>query len=389
MTHQLLTGLRVVEVSAFIAAPLAGLTLAQLGAEVIRIDPPGGGIDAGRWPLAPDGRSLYWEGLNRGKRSVCLDLKTTHGQAALHGLLRGRDRDGGILLTNLNGPDYLSFDTLRAVRPDLIKVALRGNSDGTGAVDYTVNAAVGVPMMTGPEGHPAPVNNQLPAWDAAAGLTLATALLAALRARDRTGAAQRIEVALLDVATAFMSSIGAMAEAELTGADRPRIGNGVYGAYGDALPTSDGRWAMVVCVTSRHWRALVEASGIDAAGLAARTGQDLTTDAGRFASRGAITAALSDWSRGLTLAQLARALDAAHVLWGPYRTMTQMLAEDERLAVNPMIHWVEGPDSVRHRVAGSPIRPTDLAERGVPSATRLGADTDAVLAELGLSTAAA
>ena len=95
MTYQLLSGLRIVEVSAFIAAPLAGLTLAQLGAEVIRIDPPGGGIDAGRWPLAPDGRSLYWEGLNRAKRSVCLDLKSPDGQAALHALLRGAGATAG------------------------------------------------------------------------------------------------------------------------------------------------------------------------------------------------------------------------------------------------------------------------------------------------------
>lgn len=76
MPFSLLKGVKIIEVSAFIAAPLAGLTLAQLGAEVIRSDPVGGGIDASRWPLAADGTSLYWCGLNRAKQSVCVDLKT-------------------------------------------------------------------------------------------------------------------------------------------------------------------------------------------------------------------------------------------------------------------------------------------------------------------------
>ena len=145
---------------------------------------------------------------------------------------------------------------------------------------------------------------------------------------------------------------------------------------------------MVVCVTARHWRALVQASGIDEGALAARTGEDLSTDAGRFAARGAITAALTDWSRGLTLAALAQALDDARVLWGPYRTMTQMLAEDARLAANPMMHVTRGPDGVDYRVAGSPIRPVDGAE-GAPRTARMGADTEAVLAELGLGPAPA
>src|SRR5436305_7169144 len=76
----ILDGLRVVELSAFIAAPLGGATLAALGADVIRVDPPGGGIDIGRWPLGPDGRSLYWQGLNRGKRSLALDLRSAAGR---------------------------------------------------------------------------------------------------------------------------------------------------------------------------------------------------------------------------------------------------------------------------------------------------------------------
>jgi 2-methylfumaryl-CoA isomerase len=80
VAQALLDGLRVVEVSAFVAAPISGMTLAQLGAEVIRIDPIGGGADIRRAPLAPDGTSLYWAGLNKGKRSVALDLHSAEGR---------------------------------------------------------------------------------------------------------------------------------------------------------------------------------------------------------------------------------------------------------------------------------------------------------------------
>src|SRR5215831_17277305 len=101
----ILAGLRVVELSAFVAAPLGGATLAALGADVIRIDPPGGGIDIGRWPLH-GGRSLYWEGLNRGKRSVTLDLRSERGQE-IAARLAAR---AGTLLTNLPSRGALTYE---------------------------------------------------------------------------------------------------------------------------------------------------------------------------------------------------------------------------------------------------------------------------------------
>ena len=97
----ILSDLRIVEVSAFIAAPLGGMTLAQLGADVIRIDQIGGNIDAGRWPLAPDGTSLYWASLNKAKRSVCLALHKPEGQEIAQSLIRAPGENAGILLTNL------------------------------------------------------------------------------------------------------------------------------------------------------------------------------------------------------------------------------------------------------------------------------------------------
>ena len=351
-----------VEVSAFIAAPLAGLTLAQLGASVTRIDPPGGGIDRHRWPLAPDGSSHYFRELNRGKRLVEADLKSPEGQALLHERLREGGADGGILLTNLVGPPHLAHETLRAVRADLISVELTGHHDGAPAVDYTVNAGVGVPLATGPEGAHDPVNHMLPAWDGMAGLTLCTALLAALRARDRDGAARRIRVALADVAMHFLSATGVLAEAQ-DGAERPRLGNHVFGAFGHDLPTRDGRHVMVVAITGRQWRSLAEACGREAAlaRIAGTNGWDFGTDEGRYAGREAIVAELAHWSRSLDLAELLDILERHRVLHGPYRSFRQMLDEDPRAAgpgaggTNPMFRTVDEAGT-RRRVAGSPIR---------------------------------
>src|ERR1700738_4216936 len=93
--------LRVVESSAFIAAPLAGLTLAQFGADVIRVDMIGGGIDYGRLPLMPSGRSLYWTALNKGKRSIAVDLRRPEGRELVADLATSGGDGGGVLLTNI------------------------------------------------------------------------------------------------------------------------------------------------------------------------------------------------------------------------------------------------------------------------------------------------
>ncbi|HEX3513318.1 MAG TPA: CoA transferase, partial [Trebonia sp.] len=182
-----LAGLRIIEVSSFVAAPLGGMTLAQLGAAVIRVDPLGGAPDTTRWPLAPDGASLYWAGLNKGKRSVVLDLRSPDGQQAVADLVASSGPDGGIVLTNAGYP-WLSYEALRNVRPDLIHLRVTGKHDGAPAVDYTVNAAAGFPLATGDEATAGPVNHVLPAWDVACGLYAATGLLAAERHRRRTGA---------------------------------------------------------------------------------------------------------------------------------------------------------------------------------------------------------
>ncbi len=377
-----LAGMRVVEVSAFVAVPFAGTTLAHLGADVIRVDPLGGGIDANRWPVTEDGTSLYWNGLNQGKRSVALDLATEEGRETARRLATAPGEDAGILITNL-APGWLDLGDLRARRPDLIAVVLRGNPDGSIAVDYTVNAATGFPAVTG--AGPEPINHVLPAWDLLAGSLVVTAVLAAERHRSRTGEGQLVELSLADVALAAAGHLGFLAEAEVNDADRPALGNDVYGQYGRDFATSDGRRVMVAAFTPRQWRALVDATGTRAAmaALARRLGADFDDEAARFAARADISAILRPWFARRPLADVRAELDRHGVLWGPYQTFRQLLAEDPRASTaNPLFSRIDQPGAGAHLSPGSPLRFGGFGPGSARPAPVLGEHTAAVLAEL-------
>ncbi|RYI13617.1 MAG: carnitine dehydratase, partial [Acetobacteraceae bacterium] len=162
----LLKGMTVVEGAAFIAGPSCGLYLSQMGANVIRFDAIGGGPDSKRWPIGDQGQSLYWEGLNKGKRSIALNLGRPEGRELAQRLATSGD---GLFVTNFPVNGFLSYDALSALRSDLICLRVMGWSDGSPAVDYTVNASVGLPYMTGPADDTRPVNHVLPAWDLLAG----------------------------------------------------------------------------------------------------------------------------------------------------------------------------------------------------------------------------
>ncbi len=366
----ILDGLRVIEISAFVAAPLAGATLAAMGANVIRVEPPGGEIDAARWPVH-QGRSLYRAGLDRGKRSLAIDLRSTRGQELVAQLIRGGGSGGGIVITNLSGRGRMSYEHLAAGRPDLIMVQITGYPHGAAAVDYTVNAGVGFPWVTGPEGWAGPVNHVLPAWDVTTGVLAATAVLAAERHRRLTGAGQLVQLALSDVATAVAGHLGFLEEAKLVETPRGRYGNDLYGTYARDFRTRDGRYVMVCALTARQWRSLGEATALTHAfgTLEAMHGVDLRDEGERFRHRREISALLEPWIGARTLAEVAKAFDAVGVLWGPYRTFKELVAEDPT-AADPY---------------ASPIDFGAFERQKAPPAPTIGADTEHLLeTELGL-----
>jgi 2-methylfumaryl-CoA isomerase len=384
-TEGILDGLRVVEGSAFVAAPLGGMTLAQLGADVIRFDQIGGGLDYGRWPLAADGQSLFWAGLNKGKRSIALDLRSPQGRELASELVGAPGEEAGLFLTNFPARGWLSFERLRERREDLIMVALTGNPDGTSEVDYTVNPATGFPWATGPRNLAEPLNSVLPAWDVAMGTLAAVGLLAAERKRRRGGGGELVSLSLSDVAFAMVGNLGRIAEATLGGRDQAKDGNYLYGAFGHDFETRDGRRLMVVALTARQWTALREATRIEDAcrGIELATGHDLSTESGRFEARDLIVAILRPWFAARDLAEVREAFSGTGVSWGPYQTFRQLVEEDPRVSTrNPLFEEVECPGVGTYLMPGSPLRFAGVEPVPVRAAPRLGEHTEEILADV-------
>ena len=381
-----LGGLRVVETTSFVAGPLAGMTLAQLGAEVIRLDPASGPADAGRWPLDREGHSLFWSGLNKGVRSVALDFRSSEGQELASALITAPGEDAGLFVDNTIGREFLSWEALSAQRTDLVHVHIQGHPDGRPAMDYAVNPAYGVPMLTRQVDSERPINHVLPAWDIATGLLAVSGLLAGLHRRRQDGVGSRIDLALADVAAAHVAHLGWLAEAAERGGDRPRLGNHMFGAFGVDFACADGRRVIAVAITRQQWSDLVRLTGSTAVfdSLAESTGADLSVEGQRFEHRAIIEAVLAPWFAARTAAQVLNAAADSRVMVGEFRSPKEVVDAYRRGEESPVLVEVEqGGSPVL--TGTSPLR-WNRAYAVPRPAPDFGADTEWALADvLGLS----
>lgn len=377
--YRLLNGLQVIEASSFVASPTCGLYLAQMGADVIRVDPIGGGPDFHRWPVTDTNDSLYWENLNRAKRSLALDLARPEGREVLQDLVRKT----GQFVTNFPAKGFLAHETLAAGRPDLITVRVMGWANGAPALDYTVNNAVGYPLLTG--NGPEPVNHVLPAWDLLTGAYAAFALLAALRRRDATGEGGEVRLPLSDVAIGTVANLGSIAEIMVTGEDRPRLGNTVFGLFGRDFLTRNGVRTMIVVVTHRQWANLLGVLGLaDAvAALEQDLGVSFAADDGlRYLHRDRLFPIFEAAIGARSHADLSAAFDGAGIVHSAYRTMREAVADPALVAENPVFGDCANPSGATYPAAGAfATLPGSVREAPRP-APRNGEHTEAVLADL-------
>ena len=383
--YDLLKGLRVVEGSAFVAAPTCGLYMAQMGAEVIRFDNIGGGPDFRRWPLAENGSSLYWEGLNKGKKSIALDLTSPQGREIAQRLAAAPGDDGGLFVTNFPVEGFLSYDKLKALRDDLICVRVMGWADGAQGMDYTINSALGLPLMTGPLGDDRPVNHVLAAWDLLTGAYCAFAMVSALLARMRGQGGREIRAPLSDIGAATMANLGFTAEAILTGRQRPRMGNDIFGAFGRDFTTRDGQKLMLLAITPKQWSKALEALGIGpaVAAVEAELGVSFATDEGlRFTHRARLYPLFETAFAARDAAEITPAFDAGGVTWGAYQTLEAALGDTRLFKDNPVFETVVHPSGLSYPAPGAMGTIPQDARGPVLPAPRLGQHTDEVLAEV-------
>jgi 2-methylfumaryl-CoA isomerase len=377
-----LAGVRIIEISSFVAVPLAGMTLAQLGAEVVRVDPIGGAADYHRWPVTHDGESIYWAGLNKGKHSVAVDVRSSEGQDLIQRLIA----DSGVLITNVAGRQWHSYDTLVRVRPDLIHVEVSGRADGGTGVDYTVNAGIGFPLVTGPIELAEPVNHVLPAWDVACGVYAALAVTAALRHRDITGRGERIGIPLENVALATAGNLSFLTEVMINGTPRERIGNSIFGQYGQQFASGDGASFMIVALTGRHFRDLTEITGTTKAiaALGTALGADFTDEGDRYRHRDALTGLFTVWFTDRTADEVVAALSATSILWERYRTFADVVTDD-KVTSNPLFTELDQPRIGSYLAPGLPLSIGGVYPPAV-AAPALGDHTATVLRDrLGLT----
>jgi len=380
-----LNGMRVVEGSAFVAVPLAGMTLAQMGADVIRFDRLEGGLDAKRWPISESGQSHFWSGMNKGKRSIAINMRSPEGKELITRMITAPGEDAGLFISNLRVKGWMDHETLSKYRSDLIMVTLTGDRAGRPAVDYTVNPALGIPHITGPEGHPDPVANALPAWDLIAGNMVVSALLAAERRRLRNGQGDDVELSLKDVAAATLGHLGMIGDAATNLNQRGKSGNDLYGAYGHDFLCADGQRVMVIGLTDRQWKLIVEAtqSGEEMANIEKETGVSLNEESNRWVLRHHISSVLEPWFAQRNLADFATEFDKAGLTWSVFRSLKEALELDKDLTIdNPMFKMMNQPGLGSFPVPASPVNFGQCGANDTHPAPRLGQHTEEILSDV-------
>lgn len=379
---QPLAGITVVDLTQIYNGPYATFLLAEAGARIIKVEPPGGEPLRRRGVVG--GAALPFAMLNGGKQSVMLDLKSAEGRAALMGLLAGAD----LIVENFAPGTMdrlgLSADSLQAAFPRLIYASSSGfGNDGPyrsyPAMDLTIQAMSGVMETTGYPDRP-PVKAGPALCDFFAGVHLYGAIVTALFDRERTGRAGRVEVAMQDaVYPSLASSLGLQFGLEQAEAPPARTGNrhgGMAEAPYNVYPARDGHVA-IICVGEAHWRNFTIAMGRPDLGEDPR----FATLTDRVAAVDEIDALVGAWTAPRDKEEIFRTLMRHKVPSAPVRTLAEVM-EDPNMHARGALVWQDHPELGRIVVQRSALRFVGRPPGELTPSRALGADNDEVLSGL-------
>jgi formyl-CoA transferase len=375
-----LTGMRVLEVGNFMAGPFCGMQLADLGAEVIKVEPPDGGDQVRLAGPFLDGESSPFVRLNRNKRSLVLDLKAPAGKEVFRRLVETAD----VVVENLRPGTMadlgLDYPSLAARNPRLVYVAASGwGQDGPlsplAGLDIMAQARSGLMSITGmPDGDPVKVG--VPVCDLVCALYGALAAVSALHARERTGRGQHIDVSLFEAGVSL--GVWEAGKYFATGEIPRPLGSAhqVNAPY-QAIRAADG-WFTIGATSTRNWAAFCAAMGLERL-----PGDPRYADTNsRYAHREELIAEIEDLTRTRPIAHWIALLEEAGVPCAPIQDYGQVF-EDAHLRARGFFWDAPHPKLGTVRQIGSPMRFSDTEVRRERAGPRFGQDSEAVLRELG------
>ncbi len=377
-----LTGLTVLDLTRVLSGPFATMTLADLGADVVKIEQPGTGDDTRQWgPPFQGDEAAYFLSVNRNKRSLAVDLKLTDGLALVRDLARRAD----VVVENFRPGTAarldLGYDDLSADNPGLVYASISGYGQ-TGpdshraGYDAIAQARSGIMSVTGEADGP-PVRVGVSSADLVAGMWAVIGILAALRERDRSGQGQWVDISLLDGSVSWLTYVAAGYFA--TGTRPPRYGSAhpTIAPY-QGFATKDGE-LMLAVGNDAIWRRFAPAAGLDELVDDPR----FATNPLRVSHRDELLPLVADAMASRTSAQWVEVLDAAGVPVGPIQTVDEVVTDPQVLA-RGMVGEVEHPTAGTLRTIGCPVRLTATPPQVRTAPPLLGQHTDDVLAELGV-----
>ncbi len=378
-----LDGVIVADLSRVLAGPYATMLLADLGADVIKVERPGRGDDTRQWgpPYDDAGDPTYFLSVNRNKRSVALDLGTESGLRAARALAARAD----VVIENFKPGTMerfgLGYETLTAENPGLVFCSISGFGSGTGrdlpGYDLVAQAVGGLMSITGGrDGSPTKVGVAL--VDVITGLHAAVGILAALRHRDRTGRGQRVEVTLLSsLLSALVNQASAFVSAgvvpEILGSAHPSIAP--YAVF----EVADGGFALAVG-NDQQFAELCRVVGVPELAGDPR----FSTNPARVTNRDALNESLRQPLLARTRADWFEQLSAAGVPCGPINDMAGAFALAERLGLAPVVEIDDPRRNATSRQVRDPVSLSETPPTYRSAPPRLGEDTESVLSELGI-----